>query len=276
MRLALFVAVLLHASLGKDLPSKKPSFPAAGGTPPITSLYSQPIGRCYSSRGELKDCTCSNGTVPFFTEKKVFGQRRVYGRICTTECSKSSDCPAFKHGFGLRPYCGSQGKCLLSCDRLYAWCPSSTRCLHTPDIGRSMRGVELYSGGQIKRHLPKWYEGWDDDNRFFCKMDIKKSTEMEIVADVDIRYGWTGGKCVNCYFEYGVWTEAGSRDKTHVAALVGFDEVAQPYDSPTDDCLAKLGKVAGVGYHCSWNAYPKNGRMIFKLCKAHFELTKVS
>ncbi|KAF4702923.1 hypothetical protein FOZ63_027625, partial [Perkinsus olseni] len=120
------------------------------------------------------------------------------------------------------------------------------------------------------------YEGWDDDYRFFCKMDIKKSTKMEIVADVDISHGGTGGKCVNCYFEYGVWTEAGSRDKTHVAAVVGFDEVSQPYDNPTDDCLAKLGEAAGVGYHCSWNAYPKNGLMIFKLCKAHFELTKVS
>ncbi|KAF4686810.1 hypothetical protein FOZ60_004780 [Perkinsus olseni] len=156
MRLALVVAVLLHASLGKDLPSKKPSFLAAGGTPPITSLYSQPTGRCYSSRGELKDCTCSNGTVPFFTE-------------------------------------------------FYAWCPSSTRCLHTPDIGRSTESeminaalfvlVQVLTCGLLMLQADAnvlavgTYEGWDDDYRFFCKMDIEQSTEMEIAADVDIRHG---------------------------------------------------------------------------------------
>ncbi|KAF4686887.1 hypothetical protein FOZ60_004707 [Perkinsus olseni] len=119
------------------------------------------------------------------------------------------------------------------------------------------------------------YEGWHDDYRFFCKMDIEQSTEMEIVADVDIRHGWTGGKCVNCHFEYGVWTGADSRDKTHVAALGGFDEVSQSTDDPTDACLAKLGEAAGVGYDCSWNAYPTDGLMIFELCDAHFELTQV-
>ncbi|KAF4746191.1 hypothetical protein FOZ62_028183, partial [Perkinsus olseni] len=86
---------------------------------------------------------------------------------------------------------------------------------------------------------------------------------------------WTGGKCVNCHFEYGVWTGADSRDKTHVAALGGFDEVSQSTDDPTDACLAKLGEAAGVGYDCSWNAYPTDGLMIFELCDAHFELTQV-
>ncbi|KAF4722900.1 hypothetical protein FOZ62_028874, partial [Perkinsus olseni] len=160
MRLALVVAVLLHASLGKDLPSKKPSFLAAGGTPPITSLYSQPIGRCYSSRGELKDCTCSNGTVPFFTE-------------------------------------------------FYAWCPSSTRCLHTPDIGRSTESEMINAA-------------------LFVLVQVLTCGLLMLQADANV-----------------LAVGADSRDKTHVAAVVGLDEASQPTDDSTDACLAKLGGAAG-------------------------------
>ncbi|KAF4672857.1 hypothetical protein FOL47_011276 [Perkinsus chesapeaki] len=48
------------------------------------------------------------------------------------------------------------------------------------------------------------YDGWDNDYRFFCIMTVKSSSEMEIMADVELERGTNRGTCVNCYFMYGV------------------------------------------------------------------------
>ncbi|KAF4740796.1 hypothetical protein FOZ63_020882, partial [Perkinsus olseni] len=66
------------------------------------------------------------------------------------------------------------------------------------------------------------YQGWDDDYGFYCNMTIRKSTDLEIVADVEINRGFNEAKCVNCYFVYGVWTETSERShaEVHVASLL--------------------------------------------------------
>ncbi|KAF4740623.1 hypothetical protein FOZ62_005041 [Perkinsus olseni] len=122
------------------------------------------------------------------------------------------------------------------------------------------------------------YQGWDDDYSFYCKMTIRKSTDLEIVADVEISRGFNEAKCVNCYFEYGVWTETSERShaEVHVASLLDSEDVSKPPDDPTSVCLAQLSEVLGIGSKCLWSGYPKNGRMIFKLCDTRFELLHFS
>ncbi|EEQ99253.1 hypothetical protein Pmar_PMAR009374 [Perkinsus marinus ATCC 50983] len=110
------------------------------------------------------------------------------------------------------------------------------------------------------------YHGWDDDYRFFCIINVKSSSKMQITADVDLRRRTNGGECVNCHFIYGLSKVLGKTNgsENNVDLLSQVD--------PTTECLNQLGEVIGVGDHCRWNAYPYNGRMVLDGCGSHWDL----
>ncbi|KAF4673954.1 hypothetical protein FOL46_006148 [Perkinsus olseni] len=144
MHLSLFWALVLQLASGEEdnLRSQNPPAMAVHGKGATTSQdpYGKPTGRCFNDYGTLKGCTCPNGIEPVYTMKKVYGYYRVASTACAAKCSKDSDCPGPQHGFGVKAFCASGGRCFLSCSKFYAWCPSSSRC-RPVDVGDSKRHV---------------------------------------------------------------------------------------------------------------------------------------
>ncbi|KAF4686809.1 hypothetical protein FOZ60_004779 [Perkinsus olseni] len=139
---ALFLALVLQHVSGDidNLRFQDPSALAVHGTGTTTSQdpYSKPTGRCFY--GELEGCICPKGIEPVYTMKRIRGYDRVGSIVCTPRCSEDKDCPAPQHGFGVKAFCASNGRCLLSCSKFYTWCPFSSRC-RPVNIGGSSRYI---------------------------------------------------------------------------------------------------------------------------------------
>ncbi|KAF4720306.1 hypothetical protein FOZ63_023185 [Perkinsus olseni] len=142
MHPALFLALVLQHVSGDidNLRSQDPPALAVHGTGTTTSQdpYSKPTGRCFY--GELEGCICPKGIEPVYTMKRIRGYDRVGSIVCTPRCSEDKDCPPPQHGFGVKAFCASNGRCLLSCSKFYTWCPSSSRC-RPVNIGGSSRYI---------------------------------------------------------------------------------------------------------------------------------------
>ncbi|KAF4686886.1 hypothetical protein FOZ60_004706 [Perkinsus olseni] len=119
MHPALFLALVLQHVSGDidNLRSQDPPALAVHGTGTTTSQdpYSKPTGRCFY--GELEGCICPKGIEPVYTMKRIRGYDRVGSIVCTPRCSEDKDCPPPQHGFGVKAFCASNGRCLLSCSK---------------------------------------------------------------------------------------------------------------------------------------------------------------
>ncbi|KAF4668904.1 hypothetical protein FOL47_002810 [Perkinsus chesapeaki] len=110
------------------------------------------------------------------------------------------------------------------------------------------------------------YAGWDDDSRFYCEMTVKSSSEMQLVADVELGNLSEVDKCFDCRFLYGLSNGfAKSGDELYEGDSISTSEC-------TTFCLDELTKEIGVGEHCRWNAYPENGMMVVDACGLHWQL----
>ncbi|KAF4665371.1 hypothetical protein FOL47_004638 [Perkinsus chesapeaki] len=106
-----------------------------------THPYKKPEGNCRETvDDEMKDCACPSGSVPVWTLTKRYGYYYVDKLICSPKYTAERGCPPAKGGFWLEPFPDKYGRCLLSCSKFLAWCPSSSRCT---DVGDAK--VCLYS-----------------------------------------------------------------------------------------------------------------------------------
>ncbi|KAF4668915.1 hypothetical protein FOL47_002822 [Perkinsus chesapeaki] len=120
------------------------------------------------------------------------------------------------------------------------------------------------------------YVGWDQYYRFYCKMTVKSSPEMQIVADVELERGFNRATCVDCNFVYGLSNGFGNNRSRGISGdpLYQFGFTPPPTD-PTTACLNQLAEIIGVGGDCRWDAYAKYGGMVLDGCGAHWELVHV-
>ncbi|EER14699.1 hypothetical protein Pmar_PMAR020133 [Perkinsus marinus ATCC 50983] len=133
-------------------------------------------------------------------------------------------------------------------------------------------GVPLVQAGSYMETYQK-YDGFNEEG-IYCIMTVKELTQARLVADIELSNGDYDDTCNDVDFDYEIST-SGTTNRT-TALRESYKLQASSLGVADDDCLQDLASDMNMGSHCRFNAYPKNGHMIFEACNSRFDLSPKS
>ncbi|EER06539.1 hypothetical protein Pmar_PMAR024956 [Perkinsus marinus ATCC 50983] len=134
-------------------------------------------------------------------------------------------------------------------------------------------GAPLVQAGSYMKTYQK-YKGHNKDYSIFCTMTVKELTKERLVADIELENTFHDNICYGCEFDY-MKSISGTTNRS-TALRESYKLQTSSLGVVDGDCLQDLADSMHMGSHCRFNAYPKNGHMIFEACRQLFDLSPKS